>query len=436
MFKEKYLIFKEAKEEGGFSSEGEAEVEHEDEEEIKEGFRGKRGEIANDGAMNLLEIPEKVADDLADDIIAEFMALLYSEEKVAKLFDSEKINDNVIFENITKLKPQFKKRIEAGYIFDGFSDDGLECYWTKDGKTAIEINPLFRQKAIKEMMSKKGKEMIEKLERAVLMEKVRKFIDKNIISWLKEFRPGTSDKAVYASYLIQQEVMPIVAAGYQIGKPVEFIRTARGFRLKSDIAVFGAHEFDLGDYDMQLNLIVPREKPASDTEAFKEEFRKKYEEKKEETLMPEEESEQENYIDEIIRERFSEEKAAIDNLYERYGSPEDVDPDDLPEIKDNIYGQIDRLAQKNGTIAENSERVTNLLDYFYQATNGGRNPPGSEEEQRRLIEGWPGGDVDELERELEGGLGLAAQRRDYETVAAMQIYSRNISFLIRSLAGT
>lgn len=104
-------------------------------------------------------------------------------------------------------------------------------------------------------------------------QKADRYIAEKILPFLRGVRPGLSDEKMLNSWLIQEEIKPVVFAGYKGGKPYEFVKEGANFRLKCKIEGFKDQVFNLGDYDEDLNLLKPKREPvtaAKETQAVKE----------------------------------------------------------------------------------------------------------------------------------------------------------------------
>lgn len=400
----------------------------------------ERADLADASALELMEttpeeIPELSVEQRAKLVIEALVHSYTNDEKIRALFNPTKMNLDIALDALMKIKPAIVKRLEEGYKFESYSEDGLICHWSKAGQKISEINPIFKQEGILNMMDQNARRSLEGLKNAIIIERVKRYIDQHIFSHIKKFRPNLGRDSFYSSYLIREEVIPILAAGYEEGaRPYEFIPTAQGFQLKSDITVFHTHDFVLSDYDWSLNLRIVRiKRPEPALEESAEEW-KEYLKESFDNLVTEEnrkQAEEETLIEQATEDNFAAENAAIDKLYDKYGNPDNINPDDLPKLRDDIYGEMAHLAGRNELVGEDNADIQEYLEYLYTQTNGGTIVPDDLHERRAMSEGWPG--FQELEDETRGAWYIAQQRGDYESLAAMRTYNRFAQYFIQSL---
>lgn len=92
---------------------------------------------------------------------------------------------------------------------------------------------------------------------------VNEFCTKQIGSFLAKNGHDIPYKTFMVSYLVRVELIPILTSAYKHGTPYEFIPGEDGFTLKNQNKDFPEQQFDLADYDENLNLKNPEDENAT-----------------------------------------------------------------------------------------------------------------------------------------------------------------------------
>lgn len=291
MFRERYLIFQ--KGETPHSSPGEN-----GSGKFKAGRKTESDNISKEtsGTTNQKESFEQRADTILGKI------LLKNEHNepsaFCNIFDHEKYDKDPAIKRLlsfnsffSNLKPLVEQKLRHGYTFVGTSQYGLAWKWQKEGKVEEELNPVFEKSIesgkyaslkwahfIKSSAEEYYKKAIAHREWEKLSgsEKARIYVRHNIIPYIKQKRPDLSldDNKLWGSFLIAEEVLPILTAGYGNGKGNEyhFEETKDGFVLKSyqgGIFAVDNQFFKLDQYDKNLDPIgVQSKKTHGDDEGM------------------------------------------------------------------------------------------------------------------------------------------------------------------------
>lgn len=176
-------------------------------------------------------------------------------------------------------------------------------------------------------------------------QKTDKFINEVILPYLQGQRPNLSKADMLKSFLVREEVKPILLAGFEAGKQYEFQQSPMKFTLKSGVFGFSDQEFDLSKYDENLNIKNPTdlaEKNDSNKEALEAQVANNIERE----------------MQEIKEKEFPEETAALREM--RYNSHHGGE---LPN-PDAIKTHLESLAAKDPTIANLNEKISPILSYL------------------------------------------------------------------------
>ncbi len=189
-------------------------------------------------------------------------------------------------------------------------------------------------------------------------QKTDKYINEVILPYLQGQRPNLSKADMLKSFLVSEEVKPILLAGFEAGKKYEFQQSPMKFTLKSGIFGFSDQEFDLSKYDENLNIKKPTDL-AGNTKSLKEIDNETMEERYEVHLRKTDEMRLK--IKEIQETEFAEEKNAYDEMM--VGAH-------MPHF-DDIKNQMESLAAKNPEVASLNEKVAPIFDYLKNEIDSG-----------------------------------------------------------------
>lgn len=192
-------------------------------------------------------------------------------------------------------------------------------------------------------------------------QKTDKFINEVILPYLQGQRPNLSKADMLKSFLVREEVRPILLAGFEAGKQYEFHQSPMKFTLKSGIFGFSDQEFDLSKYDEILNIKEPTDL-AKNTKSLKEIDNETKEERYEAQIRKIDDEKRK--IREIQETAFPEEKAALLEIKYKSDHGDKLDTDMLT-------AQLESLAAKNPDIAKLNAKVAPIFDYLKNEIDSG-----------------------------------------------------------------
>lgn len=243
MFKEKYLIFKDAPRSAPH-------VGPKSKENVPQNPKQARTEHADKNlAEDMVLTPEKKADIFTLRLVMPHLLKSYPNRDKDTIYKSDMVQDELI------------PVLEAGYV----GACNYSFHPNQHGFVLKSDNPDFEDMVFDftrydsnlnypgkkpEKASEKVAKQGETPEKA--KELTEKFIKEHMLAYLRSKRPKIkSDKGLMTNYLITQEVKPILEAGYERAKAYKFYESAEGFMLKSEDY---EQRFDLNDYDDYLTL--------------------------------------------------------------------------------------------------------------------------------------------------------------------------------------
>lgn len=186
-------------------------------------------------------------------------------------------------------------------------------------------------------------------------QKTDKYINEVILPYLQGQRPNLSKADMLKSFLVREEVQPILLAGFEAGKKYEFQQSPMKFTLKSGIFGFSDQEFDLSKYDENLNIKNPADL-VKEVKSDKEIHDMTTEEKQEERIQKA--HEEQRKIKEIQKTEFPEESAILHEM--KYKNNRNGE---LPNT-DEITTQLESLAAKDPAVSNLNEKVAPIFNYL------------------------------------------------------------------------
>lgn len=248
-----------------------------------------------------------------------------------------------------------------------------------------------------------------------------RYINEFVLPYLRNKRPKLSDDIILKSFLIKEEVKPILAAGYQGKQPYKFELSASGFILKCGFLGFRNELFDLNGYDEVLNLKTDNqfakkadnemskdEKKEASMREFDEEMRKSHERR--------------DRIIQLQKTEFGSESQKLDQMNSDSHSQGEV-----PKPED-VRSQLDSLAAKDANIAKINEGMAPKLDYLKTELASGKYQ--TDEEKTALLDSLKdsleGSGLQEMVQKIHGGDDDKAQ-------AAMDLYTDFLNHYTKSL---
>lgn len=248
-----------------------------------------------------------------------------------------------------------------------------------------------------------------------------RYINEIVLPYLRNKRPKLSDDIILKSFLIKEEVKPILAAGYQGKQPYKFELSASGFILKCGFLGFRNELFDLNGYDEVLNLkadnpVAKKDDNGLSKQEKNEANRKEWEE---EVRRGHEKSDR---IDQIQKSEFGSEKQKLDQMNSNSHSQGEV-----PKPED-VRTQLDNLAAKDANIAKINEVIAPKLDYLKTESASGKYQ--TDEEKAALLntvkDSKEGSGIEEMISGIKGG-------NDDKAQAAMDLYTDFLDYYAKSL---
>ncbi len=240
--------------------------------------------------------------------------------------------------------------------------------------------------------------------RESVSQKIDKFVNTNILPLLRSARPGLSDKEILNSYLIKEEVGPILFAGYTGDKPYKFAKSAKGFTLECGFTDFRDQRFDLGDYDERLNLkpgqsrLAEKGKEITDEKFTPEELALIKEQKEHETRREK--------VQAIVRTKFGDIADYARDIANGGSAP------DMRKVSDVLDSIGSRTPQVQGVVAP----MKQIMDYMVKGLQAGQSIGEIEEALHE------DGSVSQIEALMQA----SSKSKDYDAQAALEVSRRFI----------